>query len=134
MNNHSETHKQRVTYSGQSDRQPCSLYGKFSEYGYGIDNCNPHVERIIGGLRYSTRTATLIAALDGEHWGAYLFRTAGGRYFHTASHWPKTYDSVELRPVSTDEALTLYSRFQERSWAVLDPLSEAFPEVVVADA
>jgi len=94
--------------------------------------------RIVDRVRYSTRTATLIAGddyWDGHNWerqnrNRFLYRTPKGLYFVvTLTQWQGEQDSLE--PVSEDEAISLFE----------GPLSEheidyeeAFPDVEVVDA
>lgn len=96
------------------------------------------MERILGGKRYSTETATLLAHnryWDGSNWertgrNTYLYRTYRGRYFRvTVTAWQGERDSLE--PLELEEALDLYEGpLTEHEL----PYSEAFPTVTVEDA
>ncbi len=95
-------------------------------------------ERIIGGLRYSVATATLLAHdayWDGSNMerhgrNVYLYRTPRGRYFTvTLTQWQGERD--ELTPISEEDARLLYE----------GPLTEhevgysnAFPDANIQEA
>ena len=73
------------------------------------------VVRVVGGLRYDTETATVLAA--GEPCDArrglrmvWLLRTPRGRYFTiTRLMWPAGPDGADvLEPVATERAVELY--------------------------
>lgn len=138
MEKHSPTH--RKTYGRTGEREDClATAHRWAGYAdrFGIERCNDAAESIVGGLRYSTRTAVLIAANDGDGFGAYLFRTAGGRYFAVRVNWPMRDDmSHPLDVLSTDAALRMYGELAERVkyGATVDPIAEAFPGVTVEDA
>ncbi len=94
--------------------------------------------RIVGGLRYSTKTATLIAHdawWDGSNFersgrNTFLYRTPQGAYFTvTLSQWQGERD--RLTPVHQDEAIQLYETSLSEH-----PVSyeDAFPGAQVKDA
>jgi hypothetical protein len=73
------------------------------------------MKRVIGGKRYDTETATLIA--DNVYWdghnferngrNTWLYRTPRGAYFQvTGSRWEGERDTLE--PLSRDDAIALY--------------------------
>jgi len=137
MIRHTDTHAQRPSVASMARRRPChsATWEGFGADAFGIDRCNPLAETIVDGLRYSTRTATLIAAADGEEYGVYLFRTTGGRFFAVRHHYPLRYDrSDPLDVLSVNAALTLYAAIAAKPWATVDPIAEAFPNVEVLDA
>ena len=92
---------------------------------------------IIGGKKYSTETATLIA--DDEYWdgsnferngrNCFLYRTPNGAYFTVnLTQWQGERDS--LTPITHAKALELYGTLPERHV----PFEQAFPSVKVLDA
>lgn len=92
---------------------------------------------VIGGKRYRTETATLIAHdayWDGHNWerhgrNTFLFRTPRGNYF--AQHqtcWQGERDRIE--PLSRDEAIRLYEELPAKEVE----FEEAFPGVEVEEA
>lgn len=97
-----------------------------------------NMERIVGGKKYSVKTATLIASdeyWDGhnyEHGGRnqFLYRTPNGAYFTVnLTQWQGERDTLE--PIDQEEAIALYE----------GPLTEheveydkAFPGVKVEEA
>jgi hypothetical protein len=95
------------------------------------------MQRIIGGKRYNTDTATCIA--DDYYWdghnferhgrNCYLYRTPNGAYFfHTTSLWQG--EAANITPCSEDEAREYYENSREQNV----PFERAFPSVVVVDA
>lgn len=93
--------------------------------------------RIMGGRRYSTATATLLA--DDNYWdghnferhgrNTFLYRTPRGAYFSvTLTQWQG--ESETLQPLTQSEAVDLWERLQEHA----EPFEDAFPGVVVEDA
>jgi hypothetical protein len=93
--------------------------------------------KVIGGKRYNTETATLIAHdafWDGHNFerhgrNTFLYRTAKGAYFALhMTQWQGEFDSIE--PLDRDEAVELFEGLQEHevSW------SEAFPGIEIVDA
>jgi hypothetical protein len=146
MNKHSPTHYKRPTWSGsdRTDREPCGWYpypaNGPTRAGFGIDRHNDHVTTITGdGLRWSTETAELIAAKDGEEWGCYLFRTQGGRYFEVRHNYPMRYDRTDpLRIISIDEATRLYADITGPRHGIVvgegDPFAVAFPTLTMQEA
>lgn len=95
-------------------------------------------QRVIGGKRYSTTTATLLAGddyWDGHNWerhgtNLFLFRTPKGAYFtQTRSQWEGADDGA-LEPITQDEAQTLFDDLREKrvEW------EDAFPGITVEDA
>ena len=98
------------------------------------------VVQVIGGRRYSTATATLLAGDDywdghsHERQGTnrYLFRTPRGAYFtQTRTCWDGSQQNDgRLTPVTIDEAMGLFESMREPrvTW------EEAFPGISVEDA
>ncbi len=93
---------------------------------------------VIGGKRYSTATATLIASdayWDGHNWerqgrNTFLFRTPNGRYFQQLrTRWEGENDG-KLTPLELDEAVSLYETLREKRVRFED----AFPGVVITEA
>jgi hypothetical protein len=94
--------------------------------------------RIVGGLRYSTKTATLIAGddrWDGSSFerhgrNTWLYRTPGGAYFTvTCTQWQGKSDT--LKPLTEDEAIQLYENDLPEHMVDYE---EAFPGVEIKDA
>lgn len=92
---------------------------------------------IVGGKRYSTDTAELLAGddwWDGHNWerrgeNTFLYRTQKGNYFSiTLTQWVGKRDV--LMPITQDEAMILWESLPERRCSFED----AFLEVVVEDA
>ena len=95
-------------------------------------------ERIVGGKRYSTATASLIA--DDAYWDGsnherngrnrFLYRTKNGSYFvATLTQWEGEQDTLE--PISRDEAIALYEGpLTEHA----EEYGEAFPGATVEEA
>jgi len=92
---------------------------------------------VIGGKRYNTKTATLIASdnyWDGSNWerhgrNSYLYRGKNGSYFAThLTQWQGERDRLE--PLTEEEALRLWEDLPEREVE----FEEAFPHVQVEDA
>lgn len=92
---------------------------------------------VIGGKRYSTKTATLIASdayWDGHNYerkgrNTFLFRTPNGRYFaQHRTQWQSELDRLE--PLEQDEAIRLYETLQEKEI----PFEEAFSGVKIEEA
>lgn len=93
---------------------------------------------IIGGKRYNTQTATLIASdafWDGHNYerrgtNTFLFRTPKGRYFtQVRSQWEGA-DDGKLTPYCQEDALRLWGELREHEVS----FEEAFPGVEVEDA
>lgn len=93
--------------------------------------------RVVNGLRYSTRTALLIAHdayWDGHNFerggrNTFLYRTPHGRYFTVnLTQWQGETDT--LIPVSVKEAQEMYEELHEQ----VVPFEEAFPDVIVKEA
>jgi len=96
------------------------------------------VEQIIGGKRYNTETATLIAGddyWDGHNYerrntNCFLFRSPNGSYFSQhRSQWQGADDGA-LTAHTQDEAMRLYEQLREKRL----PFEAAFPGVKVVDA
>lgn len=92
---------------------------------------------VIGGKRYSTKTATMIASdayWDGHNFerqgrNCFLYRTPNGAYFALhMTQWQGERDSLE--PLDRDTAIELFEGLSEKevSW------QEAFPGIEIADA
>jgi len=98
------------------------------------------VSQVIGGRRYSTATATLLAGddyWDGHNFerqgtNLFLYRTPRGAYFvQTRTSWEGSrHNDGQLSPVTQDEAIGLFESMREPrvTW------EEAFPGVAVEDA
>jgi hypothetical protein len=95
------------------------------------------MNEVIGGKRYRTETAELIASdayWDGHNWerqgrNTFLLKTPKGNYF--AQHqtcWQGEHDYIE--PLRRKEAIDLYESLQEKE---VD-FEEAFPGVVIEEA
>jgi hypothetical protein len=93
--------------------------------------------RVIGGKRYNTETATLIAGddyWDGHNFErsgrqAFLHRTPKGNYFATyLTCWQGELDRLE--PLSLDAAIEMFEQLPEKR---VD-FEDAFPGVEVEDA
>ena len=94
--------------------------------------------RIVDRKRYSTATATLIAAndwWDGHNFerhgrNTFLYRTPAGAYFTvTLTQWQGEQNA--LTPVSQGEAISLYENTLSEHY---ETYHDAFPDVVVEDA
>jgi hypothetical protein len=94
--------------------------------------------RIVGGLKYSTRTATLIAHdawWDGSNFerhgrNTFLYKTPHDAYFSvTLSQWQGERDHLE--PLTQEEAIQLYETSLPEHPVSYD---EAFPGAQVKDA
>jgi hypothetical protein len=92
---------------------------------------------IIGGKRYSTKTATLIADdayWDGHNWerrgrNRFLYRTQKNNYFLiTLTQWQGEKD--RLAPINQDDALRFWDELSEKRISFED----AFPGITVEDA
>lgn len=92
---------------------------------------------VIGGKRYRTETATLLAHdayWDGHNWerhgrNTFLFRTPKGSYFaQRQTCWQGEIDRLE--PLTQEEAIRLFEELPEKE---VD-FEEAFPGVAVEDA
>jgi len=80
---------------------------------------NESMSKVIGGKRYTVRTATLIASdcyWDGHNFersgrNTFLFRTKGGAFFsHHVTQWQGEFDTI--RPLSRAEAMDLYEHLE----------------------
>ncbi len=96
--------------------------------------------RVIGGKRYSTATATLLASdayWDGNNHerhgrNTFLYRTPRGAYFALhRSMWQGEHDRIE--PLDEVEALALYEDMAANDMAEVS-VEEAFPDLVVEEA
>lgn len=96
------------------------------------------MERVIGGKRYSTDNATLIA--DDVYWNGhnferhfrnrFLFKTPNGSYFlQTRTQWESERDSLE--PLAEDEAISLYEKDLPEHYLEFE---ESFVGVAVEEA
>jgi hypothetical protein len=92
---------------------------------------------VIGGKRYSVKTAILLAGND--HWdghnfersgtNCFLYRTPKGSYFSVhLTQWQGVRDHIE--PLSQEEALSLYESLSEQRVEAED----AFPGVKIEEA
>jgi len=93
---------------------------------------------VVGGKRYNTETATLLAGddyWDGHNWersgrNSFLFRTPKGAYFvQRRSQWQGESDGA-TEVLTHDEAMAIYDSMRERRVE----FEEAFPGVTVEDA
>ena len=93
--------------------------------------------KVIGGKRYNTATADLIASdayWDGHNWerrgrNTFLFKTQKGNFFKvTKTQWQGEHDA--LVPLSQDEAIQLWENLPEHDCT----FEEAFSGVTVEDA
>ena len=96
-----------------------------------------NMSKIVGGRRYSTKTATVIAS--NEYWdgqnsdcngrNTYLLRTPNGNYFTAMiSMWED--ERSGLDPISEDEAIELYEELSEHEREYED----AFPDQKIEEA
>lgn len=95
------------------------------------------MNQVIGGKRYRTETATLIASdayWDGHNFerrgrNTFLFKTPNGHYFaQLQTQWQGENDRLE--PLDQSEAVSLYESLQEKEVDFAD----AFPGVEIAEA
>ena len=93
---------------------------------------------IIGGKRYSRKTATLLAGndyWDGHNYersgrNTFLYRTPRGAYFFAhLTQWIGEQDSIE--PCSIDEAISFFEDQYNQHRVSYD---EAFPNIKIEDA
>ena len=79
------------------------------------------IKRVIGGKRYDTNTATILASdeyWDGSNYerggrNTHLYRSKGGAYFVVySSQWQG--ESTKLIPLSREEAIELYEELHEQ--------------------
>ena len=104
----------------------------------GRHRMNPRAKlEVIGGKRYNTETAALIAGddyWDGHNYErsgrqTFLYMTPKGNYFSThLTCWEGELDSLE--PMSQDEAISLFEDLSEKRM----DFEKAFPGVKVEDA
>lgn len=94
-------------------------------------------DEVIGGKRYTTKTAELIAAddyWDGHNFerrgrNTFLFKTVNGNYFTIfRTCWQG--ERSTLTPLSLDEAVKAWQVLTEREVS----FEEAFPDVKIEDA
>ena len=94
------------------------------------------MRKVIGGIRYDTEKATIIAHdcyWDGHNYerngrNTFLYKTKNGRYFVVKQTlWQGEIDRLE--PLTIEEAIALYEQLPEKS---LD-FEEAFPGVEVEE-
>jgi hypothetical protein len=96
-----------------------------------------NMRQIIGGKRYSTKDATVLASdayWDGHNWerhgrNTYLCRTPRGNYFAVhLTRWQGELDRIEA--LTTDQAQQLYEDLPEHEVE----FEEAFPGAPLEDA
>jgi hypothetical protein len=96
--------------------------------------------RVIGGKRYSTATATLLASdayWDGNNYerhgrNTFLYRTPKGAYFALyRTQWQGEHDTIE--PLDDVQALDVYEGMAAHDMAEV-PVEVAFPDLVVEEA
>ena len=94
--------------------------------------------RIVGGMKYDTQTATLLASdryWDGSNFersgrNTYLYRTPNGNFFTVnTTKWQGERDT--LLPVSQEEAVDLFEESLPEHYV---QYHEAFPDVAVVPA
>lgn len=94
--------------------------------------------RIVDRKKYSTETATLLAAddyWDGHNFerrgrNTFLYRTPNGAYFTvTLTMWQGEQDQLE--PVTLDEAIALYEGSLTEHY---ESYADAFPSIEVTEA
>lgn len=101
-------------------------------------NVPESMERVVGGLRYRVKTATLLA--DNAYWdgsnferqgrNSFLYRTPSNRFFVVnLSMWQGEKDS--LNPITEAEAIELYEGPLTEHHV---PYEEAFPSAKVQEA
>jgi len=92
---------------------------------------------IVDRKRYSVKNSVLLAGddyWDGHNYerngtNTFLYRTAKGSYFWVGlTRWEG--DRDELRPVTMEQAYTMYERMSEKRV----PVDQAFPDIVIEDA
>lgn len=95
------------------------------------------MKKVIGGIRYDTEKATIIAHdcyWDGHNWerdgtNTFLYKTAKNRYFVVyQTLWQGQRDT--LKPLTVDEAVYHYEQLPEKEV----PYEEAFPMIKVEEA
>lgn len=95
-----------------------------------------NMTQVIGGRRYSIKTATLLASdeyWDGHNWerhgrNAFLYRTGKGAYFQAnLTQWQGERDTIT--PLSRQEAMELWEHLPEKALEY-----EAAFDVVVEEA
>lgn len=98
----------------------------------------PNMTRIVGGKRFTTQTATLIADdafWDGHNWerqgrNTFLYKTPKGAFFQvTLTRWQNERDT--LIPLTQEEAINLYETSCTEHHV---NYGFAFPNVSVEDA
>ena len=96
-----------------------------------------NMRQIIGGKRYSTKDATVLASdgyWDGHNWerrgrNCYLCRTPRGNYFAVRlTQWQGVRDSIE--PLTLEEAQHMYEELPEDKLE----FEAAFPGATIEDA
>ncbi len=96
-----------------------------------------HMRGVVGGIRYDTAKAGIIAHdcyWDGHNYerngrNTFLYKTKNGRYFVVRqSLWQGELDRLE--PLTVDEAIALYESLQVKEFE----FEEAFPGVEVEEA
>ena len=87
-----------------------------------MDNIQHDIVKVIGGKKYNTETATLIASILSTGRGSHLYRTNKGAYFVANSTiWQDERDTIEA--LSVAGAMERYETYeQEVSY------EEAFPD------
>ena len=95
------------------------------------------MNEVIGGKRYNTETATLIAGddyWDGHNWerkgrNTFLYKTAKSAYFvQYRTQWQGELDRLEILP--QEEAIRLFEDLREKRIT----FEQAFPGVKIEDA
>ena len=97
---------------------------------------------VIGGLRYSVETATLLA---GDDWwdghnherrgtNTFLYRTPNGSFFFVnLSQWQGSPGS-QIVPCQRDEAVSFWESCQAHDSCEVKTFEEAFPGIEIRDA
>jgi len=95
------------------------------------------MNQVIGGKRYRTETATLIASdayWDGHNWerhgrNTFLFKTPNDNYFaQLQSQWQG--ERARIDPLSKEDAISMYEILPEKA----EDFEIAFPGTTVEDA
>lgn len=127
-------------YQGQRNQRLCSWLNEDESpradvnsdlAGYGHDRCNGHEHLVVDGLRYDTRTADLVAIMDGRDFGQYLFKTPGRRFFAVRINYPLRGESTRpLEAVSDAEARMIWAYVEQTSYGQVAPYVDVFGQEI----
>ena len=101
-------------------------------------NPDGEMTRVVNKLKYSTKTATLLASdryWDGSNFersgrNTFLYRTPNGRYFTVSlTQWQGERDT--LTPIPLEEAIDLFENSLSEHEV---KYAEAFPDVIIEEA